>query len=233
MRSKPTEYLALGNALHYALEEGHKKEWDFTSVSSMFLKEFRRIVDEDEVFVTWPRMKKHEAEGIEMLEVYDNDIRTGKIHTTPLSVEKEFRLPFENEIVVVGKIDKVERTEEGYIIIDYKSGSKPPDEWFLRHDLQFSCYAWACQELYGELPYKIIYHHLRSGKQMETVRTQQDVDELKVMLHNALEMNRKEIRYRVYNAQICNFCDFKGAVCDDRELEAKLVGQREALKVIQ
>jgi CRISPR/Cas system-associated exonuclease Cas4 (RecB family) len=235
MRSKPTEYLALGNALHFALEMGHKEgPWDLKKVVTIFLKEFRRVVEDDEVFVTWPRMKKHEAEGVEMLEVYDNGIQSGKISTTPLAIEKEFKLPFEEEIVVVGKIDKIERTEQGtFIVTDYKSGGKEPDPWFLTHDLQFTCYAWACQELYGQIPEKLIWHHLRTGKLLETTRTQTDIDELKVMLHNALEMNRQDIRYRVYNAQVCGYCEFKGDVCDDRELEAKLVGEREALKVIQ
>lgn len=232
LRSKPTEYLALGNALHLALEEGHKKSWKLDVVISIFLKEFRRIIDEDEVYVTWPRMKKHEAEGIEMLERYDYGITQGTISATPLYVEKEFQLPFENEIIVVGKIDKIERTEAGdYIVTDYKSGKAEPDPWILSHDLQFSTYAWACQELYGSIPSKLIWHHLRTGNQLVTTRTQRDIDELKIMLHNALEMNRKEIRYRVYNAQICNWCDFKGSVCDDRELEDKLVAQREALRV--
>lgn len=235
MRSKPTEFLALGNALHLALELAHKREkWDLKFAVETFLTEFRRIVEEDEVFVTWPKMRKHEAEGVEMLERYDYDIQSGKIPATPFDTEKEFKLPFEDEIVVVGKIDKVERTEEGrYIIIDYKSGGKEPDEWFLDHDLQLTTYAWACQSMYGELPEKLIWHHLRSGKLIETHRTQRDIDELKKMLHDALDMNRRGVTYRVYHQQICGWCEFKGAVCDDRELEDNLMAQRAALKVIQ
>lgn len=235
MRSKPTEYLALGNALHLALEEGHKQPaWTLEFATKLFIKEFRRIVEDDEVFVTWPKMKKHEADGTEMLVLYDFAIQSGKIPATPFAVEKEFKLPFEDEIVVVGKIDKIERTDSGgYIVIDYKSGGKEPDAWFLDHDLQFSTYAWACQQLYGELPEKLIWHHLRTGKLLETTRTQRDVDEIQTMLHNALEMNRKDIRYRVYNAQVCGYCEFKGDVCDDRQLEDRLVSQRQSLRVIQ
>lgn len=230
MRLKPTDALALGNALHLALEEGHKRpEWSLEFVCKRFLTEFRRIVEDDEVFITWPKMKKFEAEGIEMLEVYNHGLQEGTYSLTPFAVEKEFRIPFEDEIVVVGKIDKIERDGDDEIVIDYKSGKKEPDPWFLRHDLQFTTYAWARQEATGKIPKKLIWHHLRTGALLETVRTQEDIDDLKRMLHNALAMNRQGIRYRIYHSQVCNWCDFKGAVCDDKELEAQLVAQREAL----
>jgi RecB family exonuclease len=164
------------------------------------------------------------------LEGYDYALTQGKIATNPFAVEQEFRLPFEDAIVVVGKIDKIDRDGDDYIITDYKSGAKEPDEWFLRHDLQLTCYAWACIEMFGKLPKKLVWHHLRNGKLLETERTERDVEELKTMLHNALEMNRKDIRYRVYHSAVCNLCDLKGATCDDRELEAQLVAQRNALR---
>lgn len=231
MRQKPTEYLVLGNSLHLAIEKAYTPgKWSIDLASNIFMKEFRRSIEEDEVFVTWPRMKKHETEGIEMLELYAYGIEQGKIPATSEKNEFEFKLPFEDEIVIVGKIDRVDEDGEDFTVVDYKSGKKPPNEWFLRHDLQFTTYAWAIQETYGFIPKKLIWHHLRTGQLLETERTQRDIDELKTMMHNALEMNRRDIRYRVYNQQVCGYCDFQGAVCDDRELEATLVAQREALR---
>lgn len=164
-----------------------------------------------------------------MLELFAYGIEQGKVPSTAFEVEKEFRLPFEEEIVIVGKIDRIDEDGEDFIVTDYKSGKKKPDAWFLRHDLQFTCYAWACQELYGVIPKRLQWHHLRTGEILETERTQRDIDELKTMMHNALKMNREGIRYRVYHQQVCGWCDFQGAVCDDRELEDKLVAQREIL----
>jgi hypothetical protein len=219
----------LGNALHYAIEKAYDGPWKIEVASRLFLKEFRRQIEDDEVFVTWPRMKKHEAEGIEMLELFAYAISQGKVPLESRKNEQEFRIPFEEEIVIVGKIDRIDEENGEYIVTDYKSGKKKPDAWFLRHDLQFTCYAWACQVLYGKLPKKLVWHNLRTGDLLETERTQRDVDELQVMMHNALEMNRKGIRYRVYHQQVCGWCEFQGEVCDDRELEDELVRQREAL----
>lgn len=233
MRSKTTEHLALGNALHLALEEGHKQDtWSLDFVGNLFLKEYRRIIEDDEVYVTWPKMKKAEADGLEMLARFTDDIQTGKITEKPFAVEQDFKLPFEDEIAVVGKIDRIDKIGDDYIVTDYKSGQREPDPWFLDHDLQFTCYAWATYEMFGVLPKELRWHHLRNGKLLVTHRTMDDVERLKTMMHNALEMNRRGIRYRVYHSQICNWCEFKGPVCDDYELEKKLVAKKKELKSV-
>lgn len=236
IKSPTTEYLALGNALHLALEESHKAPEGFILSDSItrFRNEFKRILIDDDVFVSWPKQKKLEAEGVEVLELYDYGITEGKINPHPFAVEKEFRLPFEEEIVIVGKIDKVEFDGENYTVIDYKSGSKEPDAWFLSHDLQFTAYAWACLELYGKLPTKMIWHHLRNGKQIETTRTMEDIADLQTLMHNALLMNSQGIRHRVFHQQVCGWCSFAGhgdqdGICDDKHLEKELVEKRDAL----
>jgi CRISPR/Cas system-associated exonuclease Cas4 (RecB family) len=229
MKLKVNEHLALGNSMHHALETAYKEpEWSLDFASRTFLTEYRRSIEQDEVFVTWPKMKKAEAEALEMLERHDHGISEGRILFPAFAVEKEFLLPFEG-IEIVGKIDRIDQTPGGYLVSDYKTSKREPDAWFLRHDLQLTAYAWACQQLYGELPVKLYWIHLRNGKWIETERTQQDVDDLKTMIHNALDMYRNGVRHRIFHAQVCGFCDFAGEVCDDRELEKDLVGQREAL----
>jgi putative RecB family exonuclease len=173
-------------------------------------------------------MKKQEAEGLEMLELFTYGIEQGKISAQPFENEKEFKLPFANEIVVVGKIDRIDLDDDGeYIVTDYKSGAREPNAWFLDHDLQFTTYAWACKEMYGKLPKELRWHHLRNGKQLVTHRTDDDITQLLQMLQNALDMNRQNIRYRVFHSQVCNWCEFSGPVCDDKELEAQLLADRE------
>jgi CRISPR/Cas system-associated exonuclease Cas4 (RecB family) len=233
MRGKMTEHLALGNAIHQSLEDNHRAgTFNLTVAVSQFLKEFRRIINDDEVFVSWPKVKKMESDGAIMLEKYYDQMMRGEFTSHPVAVEEEFSLPFEDEIVVVGKIDKVENDENGLVVIDYKTGSKEPDPWFLRHNLQFTTYAWAAQQKYGKIPDKLIWHHLRTARRLETERTQQDIDELQRMLHNALLMHRLDIRYRIYSEPVCNWCEFKGPICDDRELEQRLLAERESLRAL-
>ena len=234
LRGPTTKYLALGSALHLALELCHTPEKDFnlTEAIQIFKTEFSRIIHDDEVFIKYPEMLKTQAEGAEMLGLYQHGIDTGKISVLVLDVEKEFSIPF-NGIEIVGKIDKIENIVTtdgyGYTVVDYKSGSKKPDVWFLDHNLQFTTYAWAGLVAYGELPTKIIWHHLRTGELLETTRTLQDIEELKQMIRDTQYMRERGIRYRVYHEQVCGYCEFSngwgkvGGICDDRELEKRLV----------
>ena len=229
LRGPTTKHLALGNAVHYALEEGHKApEWSYDVTSKLFLKEFTRIINDDNVFISWPEVKKFEADGLGMLATYDDQLSSGKI-TPPEEVEVEFEIPFE-DIMIVGRIDRMGKGE----VVDYKTGQKEPDPWFLRHNLQFTIYAWAHQIKHGFIPKDIFWHHLRNGKLLRTERTQEDIDGVKQMLRNAIEMQDKDIRYRVYHEQVCNWCDFKGDICDDKDLEAQtLLKKQERLGRIE
>jgi CRISPR/Cas system-associated exonuclease Cas4 (RecB family) len=242
LRGPTTRWLALGSALHLALELTHTPEKDFilNDAITIFKVELSRIIHDDEVFIKYPDLIKTQAEGTEMLGLYQHGLDTGKISVLVRDVEKEFSLPFEG-IDVVGKIDKVEDTVKtidphdddgyGYTIVDYKSGSKKPDLWFLDHNLQFTAYAWAGLLLYGELPTKLVWHHLRTGELLETTRTLQDIEELKQMIRDTQHMREQGIRYRVYHEQVCGYCEFSGmgqdksTICDDRELEKRLVAQ--------
>ena len=235
MKIKMTHYLALGNAVHLALEKAYSKEGDFpfytlTSTveesTKLFLQDFARSIEEDDIFVTYPQLKKAQADGQEMIVRYYDQADKGLIDPHPIGVEQEFRLPVLEGVDIVGKIDKVERTPQGIIVLDYKSGGKKPVDWMLRRNLQFSAYAWACNEIYGEFPYKVVWHHLRTGEQLASERTEWDIAQLKRVVTAAVKMQEMDLRYRVYHEQVCGQCDFAGATCDDPDLEEQVLSKR-------
>jgi len=225
IKVKPTDNLVFGSALHHGLETSHKEGWALDRASSLFIEEFRRLIEDEEVFIPYPKMKKMEIEGKEILAIYDERVTQGLPDTFPTEIEKEFEIPFEDEVVIVGKIDKIFHYGEDYFILDYKSGKTEPSEWFIRHDLQFTCYAWAGLELYGKLPTRLYYHSLRKNKLIETTRTLEDIEQLKQMIRNAIFMSKNDLRYRVYHSEVCKWCDYVGNTCDDKELENKLVSE--------
>jgi hypothetical protein len=243
LRGPTTRFLALGSALHLALELSHTPERDFnlTEAIRIFNTEFSRIIHDEEVFIKYPELIKAKAEGAEMLSLYQFGLDRGNISVLVRDVEKEFQIPF-NGIEIVGKMDKVENVLKeidtpgnngyGYSIVDYKSGSKKPDPWFLDHNLQFTAYAWAGKTLYNELPTKLIWHHLRTGELLETTRTEQDIEEFKQMILDTQQMRKQGIRYRVYHEQVCGYCEFSGSgmnkstICDDRELEKRILNEK-------
>jgi hypothetical protein len=182
-------------------------------------------VEEEDVFIQWPKFKKMESDGIDYLEKYYLGLKAGDF-PAPTTVEEEFAIPFEG-IEVVGKID-TETDGDELVITDYKSGASKPDPWMLRHNLQFTCYAWATLHKKGRLPDKIIWHHLKTGERLETIRTMEDIEQLQQIIRNALIMNGMGIKHRIYHEQVCDFCEYSGtrgrrnAICDDLGLEQRL-----------
>lgn len=231
LRAPMNEYLALGNSLHLALELSYETgTFNATNAGNIFTKEFHRLIDEENIFLGYPKKRKMEADGLGMLALYASDVEAGKIPSNPIAHEVEFKIPFEDTFIV-GRIDKMEFDPAfGYDVIDYKSGSAEPDAWFLRHNIQLTVYAWACQELYGELPHRVKWHHLRNGKILSTERTQDDINDVKRMISNVLSMNRQGIHYRVFHEKICQWCDYSGDICDDKELEAQVMNGRKLSK---
>lgn len=224
VKGPTTPWIARGNAVHHALEKSFDNGiFDLEKAIGLYKQEFMREVEEENVSVDWAQLKKMEAEAIIMLEKFNERITTGEVAQHPLALEKEFKLPF-LDTFVVGKIDKVELdpSDGEYIVTDYKTGKAEPDKWFLKHNLQLTAYAWACLELYGKLPKKLIWHHLATNKLLETTRTLADIDDLKQMVANAIAMDEAKIKHRIFHEQVCGQCDYIGALCDDRDLEAEI-----------
>ncbi len=228
MKGPTTKWIALGNAVHYGLEKAHEGgKFSVDDSIQLFKEEFLRIVEDEQVSIGWPELKKMEAEGVDMLTKYDAQISEGLISPHPLALEEPFEIPF-LDTRIVGRIDKIEQDDNGYIVTDFKTGKSKPTQWSLSHNVQLSTYAWAVLEKYGVLPYKLIWHHLRTGELLDTTRTMQDVDDVKNMVGNAIAINEAGIRTRIYHDSVCGMCDYMGPTCDDRELEKEAL---EALKI--
>jgi RecB family exonuclease len=240
IKAPSTVYLALGNSIHQVLENAHKEyNFNLRSWVDEFKEEYNRLINDEEIFVTYPILKKMESDGISMLEVYHAQIESGQITKEPLGVETDFRIPVSGTYLV-GRIDKIEDRDGELTVIDYKTGKWKPDPWLLRHNLQLTAYYGAAFELYGRFPTKLIWHHLRTGEQLETTRTQADLDNLKRMIDNAVKMREQGIRHRVYDQSICGDgsgrgiqCDYRGETCDDPELENKTVARLTGRQVNQ
>ncbi len=227
VKGPTTKWIAIGNAVHHAIEHAHHEDgFNFEESVALFKEEFARIIDVEVVSIGWPEMKKMEGEAIEMLGLYNEQISQGIISPKPLALEKEFKIPF-LDTAIIGKIDKLEQDDDGYIVTDFKTGKTKPTQFSLRHNVQLTTYAWAIQQETGQIPHTLIWHHLRTGELLKTTRSQVDIDDVKNMVGNAIAMNDAGIRTRIFHDNVCGMCDYQDAMCEDREFEAKALAALE------
>ena len=129
----------------------------------------------------------------------------------PIELEKEFELPFPNKenpvCILRGVIDMI---LDGGIIIDHKSSKTKPTKKKLADNYQFTLYAWAYRELYGTLPDKVYWHHLRTQELLEA-DVLKDFEEKLTNIVEDVKMIITDTEYqKVARNGFCdNVCHFK------------------------
>ena len=88
---------------------------------------------------------------------------------------------------VVGRWDRVDRSAEGPVVIDYKSTAleEGDDETAQRRanqDLQLRLYALAHERMYGVRPAKAVLHFLESGQRGEIAPSDQDLGAVQAVI---------------------------------------------------
>jgi DNA helicase II / ATP-dependent DNA helicase PcrA len=96
-----------------------------------------------------------------------------------LHQEKSFQLPLAHEIVVIGRIDQVNRIgRRQYEIVDYKTG-RPRDAKKAGEDLQLSVYALAAREVLEIEPTRLVFYNLMTNEAVATTRDEKALAETK------------------------------------------------------
>lgn len=127
----------------------------------------------------------------------------------PFHVEKSFSKEI-NGWSFNGRWDRIEKTEEDYSIIDYKSDKElpGPNDYLLRRNIQFTIYSLVFREVFGIKENKIEFYHLPTGKRVPTFRTEEDYQYLFQKLMEA----EKDIRKKKFSSFVgfhCRWCDFE------------------------
>jgi len=135
----------------------------------------------------------------------------------PFGIEKSFGVkksePLEiGGYPIRGVFDRIDKTNKGYIITDYKTDktSPKPKSFTLHRNIQFTLYSCAFRKLFGEEEERILYYHLRSGSVLETHRSEKDYDYLKRLLDEVAYgiSNDNFVPFYCFN---CNLCDYMPA----------------------
>jgi RecB family exonuclease len=145
---------------------------------------------------------KQGVDYIERLVTYDTSKTVG--------VEQEFTIHIADGVPLLrGVIDRLDKTEDGYEVWDYKTSASYGQE---KCDVlpQVSIYALAVKDMYGVIPKRIVYDFIRVNDRIETHRSEEQLEQTKQdIIQTWYEITRSDFAPR-YDERYCNlFCDHR------------------------
>jgi RecB family exonuclease len=130
-----------------------------------------------------------------------------------LADEQAFTMKF-GDVVLKGRIDRIDRFEDGIEIIDYKTGS-PKTELSKEDKEQLFLYQLAARDVLDLVPKKLTYHYLTDNSRVSFLGT----DDQLLDLQESIVERVQTIRSSVFDPSPgfhCRFCDFSD-ICEFRQ----------------
>jgi len=204
--------LSFGSSVHRALELFYKdfmegRMADLSTLTKHFKMSFLPLG-----YLSRTLQQRSFETGLKILKDYYEKFFDQR--ATVFAVEKNFSLKLkigEKEYLVGGKIDRIDKLNETYEIIDYKTGKKPPERE-LKKSLQLGIYALAAMDkaFLNLKPEQIIltFFYLDKGEKYSLRASDRNLEEVKKDVLLALQ----KMETGEYNPNVgyhCDWCPFK------------------------
>src|ERR1700722_8863933 len=201
--------MTFGMVMHRTIKEfvdncRGRRDIPFEEVAISYNREWRSAGFLDDY-----QEEEYRREGLEELEAFCKAYMAAPANV--LHQEKTFELHLENDVVITGRIDQINKLGRNDVeIVDYKTGRSPKPE-DAKKSLQLSIYALAARD-FLELPAKrVTLYSLFSNQAVSATRETKDLSKAKEKIQETADL----IRAREFGARPgyqCRSCDFK-AIC--------------------
>lgn len=208
IRSGPNAQLTFGNVMHSTIKEfvGETRKRGCAKVP---LEEVLEIYERQWKSAGFPddyQEQEYRKAGRDQLEAFYRSFLAADCDV--MHQEKVFELPLDHEVLVTGRMDQINRLDDGEVeIVDYKTG-RPRDEKKAGEALQLSVYAIAAREILELEPSRLVFYNLMTN---EPVASTRDAKALAATKQRIAEV-ADQIRAGEFSPKMgfsCGYCDYK------------------------
>lgn len=213
-----TGALAFGKVIHQVIHDLH--QWSIYSneplheeiALSNFARLWEQTIDEQK-----PEFKSDD-EMIEYAKLAElilfGYIEAHRDKAQPFLMEFPFEIELHDEhyghnYSLRGIIDRIDQTDDGLIVVDFKSGKRKPSLRDLAGDVQFSVYAFASGYIFGQEVRELVLYHLRDQTSLVTSRKPEQIRQLTNSLMPHVVRGIADSKFAPHLGYWCNFCEFK------------------------
>jgi putative RecB family exonuclease len=154
------------------------------------------------------------AQGIKIIQNYYKDNNPYDIKIVDLESRFSVDLKHDREVhLISGIIDRIDKTEDGYEIIDYKTANKLPAQSHIEENLQLLIYLLAFIKRYPDLAknpekVKLSLYYLKHGTKLSTTKNVQQLEQEKQKIFDLFEEIKKS-DFKPQTSPLCDWCDFQ------------------------
>lgn len=203
----PSPHLSWGSSIHAALERWwDRKLPEPPPVEDLLAALYERW--DDSGFAGMEREEKLQWYRHARDVLVRHHARFADEFVPPVACEQWFELPLPDDIVVVGSIDMVQRTDEGFGIIDWKTNRRAKTRDEVRNNLQLAVYALAAEYLWGERPAWVALDFVVPGVRVTVPGDEIDTDAAVATIGDVAGRVRQEL-FPPQPSRLCGWCDFR------------------------
>ena len=206
----------IGNIIHSSLQEFYKqyqigKQVNLNTLLNLFEEQFNGYGFDSEL------QKNHEKEAaIKLLVDFYNNFH--KENLKIIELESKFRIKIGPDVIITGKIDRIDETPDGFLeIIDYKTG-KPKTAKEKKKDLQLAIYAYAVEKN-PKLNHpidrlKLSYYFMKQNQPITVIQNKAETEKSIQSIFEIAE-KIKDNKFDAKPSNHCQTCEFR-KVCNQR-----------------
>lgn len=131
--------------------------------------------------------------------------------TRNIGLEMNLILTLDDGHKIRGVIDRLDQNEDGiYEIHDYKTSGHLPTQEQIDRDRQLALYSIMVRNDYPDCrDVRLIWHYLAFDKNLETRKTEEELEELKMSVQEKIEKIESATEYPPHRSNLCGWCGFK------------------------